>query len=181
MERNSLVELVRQCLGAIRGGLDVAEMATAEIGRDVHSTDLRDALLQGHEMSKVWSSHCDEAVMEVGGDLKKENPVLKAHYAVSRRIRQEALDENARDLGIIANGQCALHYWIAAFGTLRTYSQATSLPKLAQTMETCLQEAKDADEQFSQIAVRILGASPDLKTSPDMGITSTSRGMEARQ
>ena len=181
MERNSLVELVRQCLCTLRGGLDVVEMATAEIGRDVHSTDLRDALLQGQEMNKVWSSRCDEAVIEVDGNLKKENPVLKAHYEVSRRIRQEAPDEDARDLGIITNSQSALHYWIAAFGTLRTYSQAVGFPKLAQTMETCLLEAKDADERFTQIAVRILGVSPDLGASPDMGITSTSRGMEARQ
>ncbi len=180
MERNSLVELVRQCLGAFRGGLDVAEMATAEIGRDVHSADLRDALLEGTQMSKVWSARCDGAIQEVGGSLKKENPILKAHYEVSRRIRQEAPDEDARDLGIIANGQFALHYWIAAFGTLRTYSQAAGYPKLAQIMETCLQEAKDADERYTQIAVKIMGISRDMGASPDMGITSTPQGMDAR-
>lgn len=163
MERESLVELVRQCLGTFRGGLDVAEKATAEISKDVHSSDLRDALVEGNQISKTWSERCDMALQEVGGSIRKENPVMKAHYDASKRIRSEALEENARDLGIIAHGQLCLHYWISAFGTLRTYAQAAGLSRIASDMEICLNEAKDTDEMQTQIAVKIMGVSPEMR------------------
>ena len=57
------------------------------------------------------------AQREAGEAQTQDNPILQAHYEVSKRIRGEASDAQTRDLGIVAAGQLALHYWIAAFGT----------------------------------------------------------------
>lgn len=84
--------------------------------------------------------------------------MLEGLYGVSRQIRQQAPDDASRDLGIIANGQLALHYWIAAFGTIRAYAEQLGLSGIAQAMQTSLDEAKAADERHNQIAATIMGA-----------------------
>ena len=73
-------------------------------------------------------------------------------------IRQQAPDDTSRDLGIIANGQLALHYWIAAFGTIRTYAAQIGMEETARAMQACLDEAKEGDTAHTTIAQRIMGA-----------------------
>lgn len=158
MENESIKELIKQGLTALKAGSKVAAAATDEIQNDVQNTQLKDALTKGNETSKQWVSRIDRALQEAGGGDEQQNPILEAHYEVSKRIRQQAPDGVSRDLGIIASGQLALHYWIASFGTLRTYAAQVGLSQTEQALQTSLEEAKQADEQHTQIAKQIMGA-----------------------
>ena len=71
------------------------------------------------------------------------------------KITKQAEDSNSRDLGIIATGQIALHYFIASFGTLSAYTQRMGMGDIAAKMEACLEEAKDGDERMSAVAKQI--------------------------
>ena len=159
MENESLKELIAQGFAALKAGSKVAAKATDEIQNDAQDPRLKDALTQGNETSRQWESRIDQALAEAGGADEQQNPVLEAHYEVSRRIRQHAPDAVSRDLGIIAAGQLALHYWIASFGTLRTYAAQVGLSQTEQDMQTSLDEAKQADEQHTQLAKQIMGMS----------------------
>ncbi len=81
---------------------------------------------------------------------------MEAHYEVSRRIRQQAPDDVSRDLGIVANGQMALHYWIAAFGTMASYTRHLGMDGVAGDMKSCADEAKQADEAHTALAGQLL-------------------------
>ena len=94
---------------------------------------------------------------ETGSAEDTGNPVLEAHFEVSKKIRQKAPDAMSRDLGIIAASQLALHYWIAAFGTLGNYAAKLDMTQAAQNMRTCLEEAKQADQQHTALAEKMLG------------------------
>ena len=48
------------------------------------------------------------------------SPIIDAIQQVGGKIIHKATGPIARDLGIIASGQLAWHYYIAAFGTTRT-------------------------------------------------------------
>lgn len=159
MENEALKELIKQGLAALKAGSKVAAAATDEIQNDVRDAQLKDALTQGNDTAKQWVSRIDRALEEAGGGDEQQNPILEAHYEVSKRIRQQAPDATSRDLGIIASGQLALHYWIASFGTLRTYATQVGLSQTEQAMQTSLDEAKQADEQHTQIAKQIMGMS----------------------
>lgn len=159
MANQQLNELVKQGLAALKAGSKVAAGATDEIQNDVRDAQLKQALETGNQTSKQWSQRIDRALAEAGGADEQQNPILEAHYEVSKRIRQQAPDETSRDLGIIASGQLALHYWIASFGTLRTYAAQVGLSQTEQEMQTSLDEAKQADEQHTQIAKQIMGKS----------------------
>ena len=158
MANEQLNTLIQQGLAALKAGGQIAAGATAEIQNDARNPQLKAALDQGNDTSKQWMERIERALQEAGGGGEEQNPILEAHYQVSKKIRQQAPDDTSRDLGIIAAGQLALHYWIAAFGTLRTYAGQVGLNQTEQNLQACLEEAKQADEQHTQIAKQIMGA-----------------------
>ena len=158
MNNDALKKLVSNGLAAMTAGGKVAEAATGEILKDARHPDLKAALEKGNEVSKQWTQRIGQALQEVGGAGEQKNPILEAHFEVSRKIRQQAADDATRDLGIIADGQLALHYWIAAFGTMRTYLDQIGMSGVAQSMQASLDDAKQGDEQMTAIAKRILAA-----------------------
>ena len=145
-------------LAAAKGGSQIAAKATSEIQRDLQSSRLKMSLENGNKISKEWAVRIDRALQEIGGAAAgdQKNRVMEAHIEVSRELRQQASDGIMRDLAIIASGQLALHYWIAAFGTLKAYAKSAGLQKTSQDMETSVEEAKHADEELTQIALEIL-------------------------
>lgn len=156
MEQQGLKELVKKGFSAMKAGSNVAAEATSEIQNDAKNEKLLEALQQGNEQSKVWAQRIDRALEEAGGQADEDNEILKAHYEVSKQIRAQATDDDSRDLGIIASGQMSLHYWIASFGTQVSYAEATGLTDAQQEMQSCLDEAKEADVKLTEIAKSIL-------------------------
>ncbi len=155
---DNIKQLVAQGLQALHAGDQVAKRATAEIENDAKHPELRAALQTGNQMSEQWGQRIQRALGEAGGAPDTGNPVLEAQYEVSRRIRQSAADDTSRDLGIIAAGQLALHYWIAAFGTLRNYAAKLGMTQTEQDLRACLEDAKQADQQHTALAEKILQA-----------------------
>lgn len=158
MANDNLKALVSQGLSAMKAGSDVAKRATDEIGNDATHPDLKAALDEGNRTSKQWAERIERAVQQAGGSDTGDNPVLEAHYEVSRRIRQHAADETSRDLGIIAAGQLALHYWIAAFGTMASYTGQLGMDDAARDMKSSADEARQADEKHTRLARQLLDA-----------------------
>lgn len=159
MANEQLKPLIQQGLAAMKAGGQVAASATAEIQTDVRNPQLKSALDKGNETSKQWTARIGQALADAGGADEQQNLILEAHYQVSKKIRQQAPNDVSRDLGIIAADQLALHYWIAAFGTMRAYAAQAGLQQTEQDMQASLDEAKQADEQHTMIAKQIMGAS----------------------
>lgn len=158
MADQELKMLVAQGVTALKAGGEVAKKATSEIQNDATNPDLRAALQTGNKTAEQWAQRIAQALQETGSAEDVGNPVLEAHYEVSKKIRQKAADDMSRDLGIIAAGQLALHYWIASFGTLGNYAAKLGLSQTEQSMRTSLEEAKQADQQHTALAEKILGA-----------------------
>lgn len=159
MDGNALRDLVSQGLAAMKAGARVAAAATEEISNDAKHPELREALEQANRGSEKWAQRIGQALEMAGGrGGEEQNPIVEAQTEVSRRIRRKAPDDTSRDLGIIADSQLALHYWIAAFGTVRSYAHQAGLNEVAEMMRTSLDEAKRADEHYTALARRILEA-----------------------
>ena len=120
---------------------------------------LREALEEGTRTSRRWAERIDRALAEAGEQgEERQNPILEAHFETSRRIRQQAPDDQSRDLGIVAAGQLALHYWIAAFGTLANYARHLGMEQTASDFHQCVEDAKQADDQHTALAEGLLRA-----------------------
>lgn len=157
MADDNLKQLVSQGLAAMKAGSDVAAKATDEISNDATHPSLKSALEEGNNTSKQWAQRIERAVQQAGGDGQQDNPILEAHYEVSRRIRSQAADDTSRDLGIVASGQLALHYWIAAFGTMANYANKLGMDDIGRDMKQSADEARQADEKHTALAEQLLG------------------------
>lgn len=155
--KNSKV-LVAQGIQALKAGSELAKKATAEIENDASRPELKAALQAGNKTSEQWAQRIAQALQETGGVEDTGNPVMDAHYEVSKKIRRKAPDAATRDLGIIAAGQLALHNWIASFGTLGNHAEKLGMSQTAQNMRTSLEDAKQADQQHTALAEKMLGA-----------------------
>ena len=157
MNEQALKQLIAQGLGALKAGGEVGAKAADDVESDAKDPQLKAALQEGTQQAKTWASRIDRALQEAGGSDENDNPILEANYEVAKRIRAKAPDDFSRDLGIIASGQLALHYWVAAFGTMRAYAKRANLSQTEQDMAQCLQEAEQADEKMTDIAISIMG------------------------
>ena len=158
MDNEALKTLVGQGLSAMRAGGDVAARATSDIRQDSTNPDLQQMLDRGTEQSKQWQQRIEQALEQAGGGDQNDNKVLEAHFEVSKPIRQQAPDPVSRDLGIIAAGQLALHYWIASFGTMKAYTAQLGMTEASQAMDQCSDEAGEADKELTQLARQVMRA-----------------------
>jgi len=86
---------------------------------------------------KPRGKHCDgmEGIIEEGKAAMKED-----------------FDDATMDACLIAAGQRAEHYEMAAYGTLAAWAKAMGHAEAVELLERTLQEEKNADEKLSQIA-----------------------------
>jgi ferritin-like metal-binding protein YciE len=69
-----------------------------------------------------------------------------------RSIMEEELDDSTMDACLIAAGQRAEHYEMAAYGTLVAWAQAMGHTEAANLLQQTLDEEKAADKKLSGLA-----------------------------
>jgi ferritin-like metal-binding protein YciE len=69
-----------------------------------------------------------------------------------KSVMQEEFDETTMDACIIASGQRAEHYEMAAYGTLVAWARAMGHDDVAELLEETLDEEKAADEKLTALA-----------------------------
>ena len=143
----------------MKTGSEMAKEATTDISNAAQHPKLKEALEKGSETSKKWAERIERSLQEAGGSEKRNNFIIEAVGKVNQEILKSAPDATSRDLGIISGGQLALHYWIAAFGTMKSYASESGLDQTVQDMKACLEEAKEADEEHTKIAEEIMSQS----------------------
>jgi ferritin-like metal-binding protein YciE len=86
---------------------------------------------------KPRGKHCAgiAGIIEEGGEMLKED-----------------FDGAVMDAVIIASGQRAEHYEIAAYGTVIAWAEALELTEVAEVLTETLEEEKAADEKLSALA-----------------------------
>ena len=65
---------------------------------------------------------------------------------------KDAADASIRDITLIASAQQVEHHEIAVYGTLRTWAELLGEDKAAETLESILEEEKNADETLTTIS-----------------------------
>ena len=86
---------------------------------------------------KVRGKHCDG----IAGIIEE-----------GKSIMEEDFDESTMDACLIAAGQRAEHYEMAAYGTLVTWAQAMGHTEAATLLQQTLDEEKAADKKLSVLA-----------------------------
>ena len=142
---------------AVQAASASGKSATVKIEEQASDPALKDLLRQGSRHAEEWRERLSAASQMLGGTqaAAEGNPIIDAIQQVGGKIISKATDATARDLGIIASGQLALHYYIAAFGTMAAYAQMLGMDEVAQPLHACLDEAKRGDARYTELADRL--------------------------
>ncbi len=169
---DALKKLIAEGLPALKAGLEQAQKHIDDIIDAATHPKLQQMLQQGKQTSERWVQRVETAMQSFDASCASDNPIVEAHGEVAQRIRQQAPTDGVRDLGIIASGQLALHYWVAAFGTMASYAKATDEMDAAEHLAACVDEAKEADEMHTQLAYEMMGRTDGSQANHSRGGTS---------
>ena len=140
--------------------------ALQEAGRKGHETasETRDAatspeleqlLQQGADTAQQHAKRLDSLAQQAGGQSGgQRNEIMEGIQAGAKRIRQAAKDDAVRDAGIIDSAQIALHYHIAAYGSLAAHAKVLGMEGDAAQLKQMVDECKQHDERFTELAER---------------------------
>jgi len=139
----------------------LAKAATSPKLREAFETHLEETrgqierleqVFQGLE-EKVRGKHCDG----IAGIIEE-----------GKSIMEEDFDDKTMDACLIAAGQRAEHYEMAAYGTLVAWASALGESEAAKLLQQTLDEEKAADETLSALAEGgINQGAADASQSPD--------------
>lgn len=147
--REALVEEIRDLYNAEKQLVK----ALPKMAKGATSDELRDA----------FESHLDETEghvtrLERVFELLDEKPRGKHCAGIAGIIEegsdvlQEDMENSVLDACLIASGQRAEHYEMAAYGTAIAWSEALELGDVAQLLRETLEEEKAADKKLTAIA-----------------------------
>ena len=123
----------------------LAKAATSPDLRAAFETHREETLGQIERLEEVFASldekvsgkHCDG----IAGIIEE-----------GKSIMEEDFDETTMDACLIAAGQRAEHYEMAAYGTLVAWARAMEHADVADLLQQTLEEEKAADEKLSELA-----------------------------
>jgi ferritin-like metal-binding protein YciE len=147
--RDALVDEVRDMYNAEKQLIK----ALPKLAKAASSDELRTALEQHLEETQGHVTRLEQVF-----ELLDEKPRGKHCAGMAGIIEegsdilQEDFDGAVMDACIIASGQRAEHYEIAAYGTAIAWAEALELTEVAQLMSEILEEEKAADEKLSAMA-----------------------------
>ena len=143
----------------------MAKRASSEDLRDAFESHLEETRGQIDTLEQVFASldekvrgkHCDG----IAGIIEEGKSVM-----------EEDFDDQTMDACLIAAGQRAEHYEMAAYGTLVAWARVLGNEEAAVLLEGILEQEKAADDKLTQLAeggINENAASDDSEESDDEG------------
>ena len=90
-------------------------------------------------------------------------------------IKENELEGDALDAGLISAAQRVEHYEIAAYGCVRTYANLLGEDDAAGLLEQTLKEEKETDQKLTKLAEKI-----NVEAEEEVSGESKSKGKAAR-
>ena len=157
MANDAMRDLYVQGLQALHTAGQQGSQAAAAALEAASAPELKQELQQGSQLAQQHAQRLQQLLQMAGAPAQgAKNEIIEGIQAASKRIIESAQDPQTRDAGIIASGQIALHYHIAAFGTLAAYAKALGMTDAAQMLHQTIQEVKQQDERYTQLAEQMV-------------------------
>jgi ferritin-like metal-binding protein YciE len=171
MMENALKELYIDELRDIYNAENQLTKALPKMAKAATSDDLR-AGFEGHlEQTKGHVERLERIFKELG-----EKPTGKKCKGMEglvkegeEMIKEEELEGEALDAGLISAAQRVEHYEIAAYGCVRTYAKLLGQDDAAELLEQTLGEEKETDQKLTMLAENINVEAEEEESSKSKG------------
>ena len=127
--------------------------ALPKIAKAASSPDLRTAIESHLEETKGHVERLEEVFASLDEKVRgKHCEGIAGIIEEGKSIMEEDFDESTMDACLIAAGQRAEHYEMAAYGTLVAWARAMGHDEAAELLEQTLEEEKAADQKLTSLA-----------------------------
>ena len=127
--------------------------ALPKMAKATTSPDLRGAFEAHLEETQAQVARLEEVFGLLGEKVRgKHCDGMAGIIEEGKSVMEEDFDETTMDACLIASGQRAEHYEMAAYGTLIAWARALGHTDAADLLEQTLDEEKAADEKLSALA-----------------------------
>jgi ferritin-like metal-binding protein YciE len=127
--------------------------ALPKLAKAASSPDLKQAFLMHRDETQGQISKLEEVFASLDEKVRgKHCDGIAGIIEEGKAIMEEDFDEAAMDASLIAAGQRAEHYEMAAYGTLVAWAKAMGHEDAADLLQQILDEEKAADEKLSTLA-----------------------------
>jgi len=140
--------------------------ALPKLAKAAASDELRDAFTSHLEETRGQVTRLEEVFAGLDEKVRgKHCDGIAGIIEEGKSIMEEDFDEATMDACLIAAGQRAEHYEMAAYGTLVAWARSLGHDDAAELLQQTLDEEKAADEKLSSLAEG--GINDDAATSGD--------------
>src|SRR6476661_5749801 len=149
--------------------------ALTKLAKAASSSDLRDAFETHLEETQGQIERLEEVFRSLDEKVRgKHCDGIAGIIEEGKSIMDEDFDETTMDACLIASGQRAEHYEMAAYGTLVAWAEAMGHTEVAKLLQQTLDEEKAADKKLSGLAEGGINqtaadAAPPAETQEPMG------------
>ncbi|HXH67882.1 MAG TPA: ferritin-like domain-containing protein [Candidatus Limnocylindrales bacterium] len=157
MKENALKELYIDELRDIYNAENQLTKALPKMAKAAMSDELRAGFEEHLEQTKGHVDRLERIFKELG-----EKPTGKKCKGMQglveegdEMIKEDELEGEALDAGLISAAQRVEHYEIAAYGCVRTYANLLGESDAAKLLEQTLKEEKETDQKLSKLAEKI--------------------------
>jgi ferritin-like metal-binding protein YciE len=127
--------------------------ALPKLAKAASSPELQQAFLTHRDETQGHISKVEEVFASLEEKVRgKHCEGIAGIIEEGKAIMEEDFDEPAMDASLIAAGQRAEHYEMAAYGTLVAWARAMGHDDAADLLQQILDEEKAADEKLSALA-----------------------------
>ena len=143
-------------LDELRDAYDAEKQLTRalpKLARAASSPELRTAFEKHLEETRGHVDRLERMFESLGEKVRgKHCEGIAGIIEEGKSVMEEDFDEATMDACLIAGGQRAEHYEMAAYGTLVAWAQAMGHVEAADLLQQTLNEEKAADKKLSQLA-----------------------------
>jgi ferritin-like metal-binding protein YciE len=154
---NSLHELFVEQLKDLYDAEHQLIKALPKLAKASSSEELRNAFQEHLEKTEQHAQRIEQ-IFDAMGQTAKAQKCKGMEGLVkegSEIIKEEDVEDEVKDAGLIAAAQRVEHYEIAGYGTVRTYANLLGESEAANLLQQTLEEEKEADQTLNQIAEQI--------------------------
>jgi len=128
--------------------------ALPKMAKKASAPELRSAFEEHLEVTRGHVERLEQVMNELDLPLRgKQCKGIQGIIEEGAELMEEDAEPAVMDAGLIAGGQRAEHYEIAAYGSLRTFAETLGYTAAARLLQQTLDEEKEADQKLSQLAM----------------------------
>ena len=156
MQNSEYKQIYVETLQALVLAADASEKSSSGYADKITSPELKAMVMEGAKIAQEQAGTIKDLLRKADGQPGREpNRIIEGIIATGKQSVDSLSDPMAKDAAIVATLQVALHYYIAAYGTLVSTAKHLGLSDEAQIIASMNDWMKGKDAGYTKLIENI--------------------------